>query len=588
MLRYISILSLVILGFSTSTLADNNNIIEKPSWEKQSANTELSLTSVVWDKAQFVAVGHKGLILTSADGKIWTKRQSGTNEMLTTIAYADGLNPKLIAGGEGIVITSNNGVDWNTSLKDNKKSFLMMDMIWADNKMVGFTMGTPAVMTSFNGFKWSDVKVPAGLILAGSWSGKGFVGVGLMSGVFLSKDAQHWDKHSTGISGALTSITFANNQFIAVGPRGLIASSPNGSEWMKANSGTNKGFVKVLWNGKLAVAVGGQRPFSISDMMAGKKATSEATIAYSLDGIRWGLETFDEKYAFTSVAWSQQLKKFVAVGHGGLIYTGTFESEKMALQNNKVESPKAPSLKETSLAVQVLTTIAMKKAFQLRRIQMVCKQDITLFCEDLPSLQMPACILDNRNIVSSNCKKMLAEEFGEEPTTHSFTYLGFTFPKGSTVFKSVQDGNIRQIITNESSTFKGATFKPGRFIFNGGIRPTEFDKVITIDGVIYKPPFIALTQKGHILAGTPIHDTRYDGMMFKGGEPIEFNTGQIVSGVILNDTVIDGKTYEALTHINFHYFTKPLTVSGYTPYKEWKNRPDFGQLMQEYLKRSGK
>ncbi|MDQ6967771.1 MAG: hypothetical protein Q9M14_03705 [Mariprofundaceae bacterium] len=587
MLRCISVLFLAILGFSAPAIADKNDIIEKPSWKKQSANTELSLTSVVWDKTQFVAVGHKGLILTSTDGESWKKRSSGTNEMLTNIVYADGLNPKLIAGGEGIVITSNNGVDWNTSMKDNKKSFLMTDMIWADNKVIGFTMGAPKVMISLNGTRWDDINTPSGLILAGSWSGKGFVGVGLMSSVYLSKDAQHWSKHSTGIPGVLTSITFANNKFIAVGPRGLIVSSPNGSEWVKASSGTDKGFVKVLWNGKLAVAVGGQLPFRISDMMAGKKSTSEATIAYSLDGIRWGVESFDEKHAFTSVAWSDQLKKFVAVGHGGLIYTGTFDGEEITIQKNKVEPEKVPSLKETPLAAQVLTTILMKKAFQIRRMKMVCKQDISLFCEDSADSQMPACILDNRNIVSLNCKKMLAEEFGEEPTKHSFTHLGFTFPAGSIVFRSVHDSSISQIIAKGSSAFKGATFKPGRFMFNGGIRPTEFNKRITIDGVIYKPPFIALTPQGQIQAGTPIHDVSFNGIMFKGGEPVELNNGQIVSGVILNDTVIDGKTYEALTHINFHYFTKPLAVSGYTPYEEWKNRPNFGQLMQEYLKRSG-
>jgi len=262
-------------------------------------------------------------------------------------------------------------------------------------------------------------------------------------------------------------------------------------------------------------------------------------------------------------------------------------------QLSYAEQPQSEMVKmlmqNRNLMNQVGSTIVMKLALQLRNIQDHCKDDIYTFCKDKKDFQQPGCILQNRDNVSHKCERLLSQEFGEKPALQSFTHLGFVFPIGSIVYRSIHDNSIFQVITTAPSFFKGATFKPGRFLFNAGvIRPTEFDKPITIDGVAYKPPFIQLTIKGHIEAGVPVDDARFDGIMFKGGEPVEFNNGQIVSGVILNDTVIGGKTYEALTFINFHYFTKPLAVSASTPYDEWKNRPTLDQLLEEELTQKGK
>ena len=324
MYRLIAILLLLV--FATSISANENNTIKKLLWEKQQSGTDLSLTSVVWDETQFVAVGHEGLIMTSTDGVSWVKKISGINSMLTAITYAKEFSPKLIVGGEGVVITSNDGVNWSVSIEEKNKPFLLNDLVWGNGKIIGVSMGKPNVMTSSDGIKWNDAKNPGGLMLAVTRGEHSYVGVGFMSAAFSSNDGVSWEKSTTGIPGVLTGITYANDKFIAVGPRGLIVTSSDGLTWNKSSSDTTMGFDQVIWNGKLAIAVGGQKPFSISDMTALKKPTSEATVAYSLDGIRWEVETFDEKNAFTSITWSQRLKRFVAVGHGGLIFTANFKN----------------------------------------------------------------------------------------------------------------------------------------------------------------------------------------------------------------------------------------------------------------------
>jgi len=582
MYHYIAIL--LLLAFATSISANENNTIEKPSWKKQSSGTDLSLTSVVWDETQFVAVGHNGLILTSTDGVSWREESSGINSMLTAITYAKGLSPKLIIGGEGVIITSNDGTNWAVSVGGKNKTFSMNNLIWANGKIIAVSMGTPNVMVSSDAIKWNDAKNSSGLMHAVAWGKKSYVGVGLMSTAFSSNDGVNWKESTTGIPGALTGITYTNDKFIAVGPRGLIVTSSDGSVWSKSNSGTSKGFVEVLWNGKLAIAVGGQNPFSMSDMMARKKPTSEATIVYSLDGIHWGVETFDEKNAFTSVAWSQQLKKFVAVGHGGVIYTGFFDGEKVTLQNKKIEPPKPPAPKKASLAVQVLTTIAMKKAFQLRRVQSTCKNDLEKFCSKIPASDKVMCLQDNQAQTSDSCKKILVQEFGEEPTITSFHHLGFTFPPGTKIYRNIQ-GHIFQLFTTSESTYRGVKFKSGRFVFTGGeIQPPEFTGFLIDGDVLYKGPRITLMEDGKVKAGFLAENTRFGSIMYKGNEPIAFNNNRVIHGVILNDTIINEVKYEAGTQIFFNYFTKEQSVSSFSTPKKRAEMRDMEHQMKEYLK----
>ena len=56
--------------------------------------SEVLTQSFLWDMVYgdnlFVAVGMRGHIVTSSDGSMWTKRTSGTNDLLFGVAYGNG------------------------------------------------------------------------------------------------------------------------------------------------------------------------------------------------------------------------------------------------------------------------------------------------------------------------------------------------------------------------------------------------------------------------------------------------------------------------------------------------------------------
>lgn len=99
-------------------IASTNGI----SWQKIFIDTSWFLTSVVFAKNQFVAVGLSGLVVTSPDGFVWTKQPAPTTNDLSHVTFFNGAylatvqsklpNTNSLPG----VLISTNGTDWTTSL----------------------------------------------------------------------------------------------------------------------------------------------------------------------------------------------------------------------------------------------------------------------------------------------------------------------------------------------------------------------------------------------------------------------------------------------------------------------------------------
>src|SRR5258706_576432 len=71
--------------------------------------TGKALHSIAFGSGQFVAVGSAGTIVTSADGRSWAVRQSGTGSNLSGVAYGNG---QFVAMGYDDILTSTDGVNW--------------------------------------------------------------------------------------------------------------------------------------------------------------------------------------------------------------------------------------------------------------------------------------------------------------------------------------------------------------------------------------------------------------------------------------------------------------------------------------------
>jgi photosystem II stability/assembly factor-like uncharacterized protein len=70
---------------------------------------------LVWTGRQFVAVGMRGCIWTSPDGKNWTRRKSGTRSDLYSVAWTGKL--LVTAGLGGDILTSPDGITWTARRK---------------------------------------------------------------------------------------------------------------------------------------------------------------------------------------------------------------------------------------------------------------------------------------------------------------------------------------------------------------------------------------------------------------------------------------------------------------------------------------
>ncbi|MDB5389421.1 MAG: hypothetical protein JWM11_5067, partial [Planctomycetaceae bacterium] len=71
-------------------------------------------------KKLFVAVGHKGLRLTSVDGVTWTNIQTGKEgEVYRAVCFGNGHFAAVGSyGGSNIFASTDDGVTWQTSTKD--------------------------------------------------------------------------------------------------------------------------------------------------------------------------------------------------------------------------------------------------------------------------------------------------------------------------------------------------------------------------------------------------------------------------------------------------------------------------------------
>ncbi|MCX2978710.1 WD40/YVTN/BNR-like repeat-containing protein [Candidatus Marimicrobium litorale] len=81
-------------------------------WDSQSGQTAVDLRGIVYNGSDlYVAVGREGTILSSIDGVTWAPRSSGTTYDLWGVAY-DGSGQYVAVGDEGVILSSADGLSW--------------------------------------------------------------------------------------------------------------------------------------------------------------------------------------------------------------------------------------------------------------------------------------------------------------------------------------------------------------------------------------------------------------------------------------------------------------------------------------------
>lgn len=187
-------------------VGDRCTILTSPDgvvWTQQSSG-EWDLLDVVYGEGLYVAVGGvsegypnfgTGVVLTSPDARVWTRRVFTLSPPFTTVAYADG---KFVAARSTQVCWSDDGLTWQFSSSPVQYGLLVSLAYGHGNWVLG------TAYPSFY-YGYGSISMSGNLI---DWSG-------------------------VADSAPVTRIAFGHDLFVASRADGIFLTSPNG--WIWAN-----------------------------------------------------------------------------------------------------------------------------------------------------------------------------------------------------------------------------------------------------------------------------------------------------------------------------------------------------------------
>jgi len=236
---------IVMVGNSGAAYTSKNG----RKWDAKYIDTSENLNKVVAKKEGFAAVGTSGTIAVSKDSNKWRvtqlklddkveektlKNKSDKKNNLKGVDFSDG---KYIAvGTKGLVLVSDDGKTWRKIDVDTDKNF--HDISFGNKYFVA--VGDDATVFSYNNEMdhWTKEKI---LDSRGGFFNKdNFYGVTYANGNFflvgddgISASSTNWNINPTGIEKKLTDIVFVNSKYFAVGESGTLLSSINGQNWVQ-------------------------------------------------------------------------------------------------------------------------------------------------------------------------------------------------------------------------------------------------------------------------------------------------------------------------------------------------------------------
>jgi hypothetical protein len=227
-------------------------------------------------KPLFLAVGHNGLRMTSAEGLAWSAPLVGKEG--ETYRCAAGGNGRLAAiggfGGSNIFASTSDGIAWKPSLKDAQYARYIRGLGFGKGIFLALG-GDPGAVGAARPF------------------------------TFTSNDGEKWDgPHDIPGKFMVRRAAFGNDRFVAVGDRGRRAASPDGKTWTDAAEvKAIDTLIDIAFGNGVFVGVG----------LNGLRMLTR-------DGVKWtDRQTGDEGEHLNSIVWAKD--RFVAVGAGATFFS---------------------------------------------------------------------------------------------------------------------------------------------------------------------------------------------------------------------------------------------------------------------------
>jgi hypothetical protein len=231
--------------FDEATTSRRSTIITSQDgidWSKTLSEVDDYLNGVTYGNGTFVAVGsnytdsnfdkfnfpYRTITLTSANGFNWYLRHSGSmNGQFLGVGYGDGTF--VAVGSRGIFLTSLDGIYWKGDISDPYVNKCFIDCtahsVTYGNGMFISVGDLGKIFWSLDGTTWISAW-DAGVRLYDVTYGNGaLVAVGNHGTILTSRDGLHWNQITVKPAKTLRGVTYGNGAFIAVGDDGAIFQS---------------------------------------------------------------------------------------------------------------------------------------------------------------------------------------------------------------------------------------------------------------------------------------------------------------------------------------------------------------------------
>ncbi|MBF0266546.1 MAG: hypothetical protein HQL46_14875 [Gammaproteobacteria bacterium] len=275
--------------------------------------TASPIFDIIWDGKQYLSASDYNHVLSSTDGIVWNSSSFEGSESFLSMVWNG--EQYLAVGINGIIYTSSDGNLW--SKKTSGVTISFYHIFWDEFSDSFYTSGDGVIYKSKDGFAWEALTINVDMWgqlhgMASDGQQNLFIGHDLneddkeVAVVLKTADNLFWSKAEIAL-GRLNSIVWHDNVFIAVGKnendKGVIYSSSNGTSWSLVHSADAELNSVVYVNGQF-MSVG-----------------ANGILLRSSNGIDWlTLETSSTE-TLNNISWNNET--YVIVGNNELILSST-------------------------------------------------------------------------------------------------------------------------------------------------------------------------------------------------------------------------------------------------------------------------
>jgi len=251
----------VAVGEGGALITSTNGV----NWVSRTSPTNALFRGVAYGNGIYVACGDNGALVRSTDGATWSTVASGTTLSLQGVGYGEefvdtgdtnappvGTAQFVVVGASGLILTSTNGLNWTQ--RTSGTTVWISDATYGNGYYVA--VGNTRILRSADAVTWSFVTNSAYLYRAAYCSGV-FKATGKNGAIWTSPDGLNWEAETSGTTNDIRGISYANDQFVAVGFNGTILT--------KGTMGTTSGDEEGEEGGGEGETGGGEEPLDTPD-----------------------------------------------------------------------------------------------------------------------------------------------------------------------------------------------------------------------------------------------------------------------------------------------------------------------------------